>query len=265
MQNVSAAQDRLHCEQGQDHQRARPQLRVRDRGPGQRSQRNVTDQRNGQAAHRIKWCTGKDSNLRTSLGGTDLQSVGFNHSPTCAKNPGRCGRHLRPADHQCRDAGTAHGKPADQSILLSQHRETKARAQHTAKITTRRKSSEWSGFGKTCCAATESAEPPENRLFVRCYAVVLWSWRRDLNPRPPDYKSGALPTELRQQLGKDAPSRKLIPLIPARCPGQLIKLSQWELLAQARLHRLHRLHRRHRLDRRHRRWPVPPFSNRTSV
>ena len=32
----------------------------------------------------IKWCTGKDSNLRTSLGGTDLQSVGFNHSPTCA-------------------------------------------------------------------------------------------------------------------------------------------------------------------------------------
>ncbi len=30
------------------------------------------------------WCTGKDSNLRTSQGGTDLQSVGFNHSPTCA-------------------------------------------------------------------------------------------------------------------------------------------------------------------------------------
>jgi hypothetical protein len=25
-----------------------------------------------------------------------------------------------------------------------------------------------------------------------------WSWRRDLNPRPPDYKSGALPAELRQ-------------------------------------------------------------------
>ncbi len=34
------------------------------------------------------WCTGKDSNLRTSLGGTDLQSVGFNHSPTCAALPG---------------------------------------------------------------------------------------------------------------------------------------------------------------------------------
>ena len=31
------------------------------------------------------WCTGKDSNLRTSLGGADLQSAGFNHSPTCAE------------------------------------------------------------------------------------------------------------------------------------------------------------------------------------
>jgi hypothetical protein len=27
-----------------------------------------------------------------------------------------------------------------------------------------------------------------------------WSWRRDLNPRPSDYKSDALPTELRQQI-----------------------------------------------------------------
>ena len=28
--------------------------------------------------------------------------------------------------------------------------------------------------------------------------VCRWSWRRDLNPRPADYKSAALPTELRQ-------------------------------------------------------------------
>jgi hypothetical protein len=31
------------------------------------------------------WWTGKDSNLRNSQGVTDLQSVGFNHSPTCPK------------------------------------------------------------------------------------------------------------------------------------------------------------------------------------
>src|SRR5690606_35639972 len=27
---------------------------------------------------------------------------------------------------------------------------------------------------------------------------VKWSWREELNPRPADYKSAALPTELRQ-------------------------------------------------------------------
>jgi hypothetical protein len=67
----------------------------------------------------------------------------------------------------------------------------------------------------------------------RSLVFVSWSWRRDLNPRPPDYKSGALPTELRQQYGgKDAPSRKPIPLIPARCPGQLFKVSHGEVWAQ---------------------------------
>src|SRR5580658_8794584 len=94
------------------------------------------------------WCTGKDSNLRTSLGGTDLQSVGFNHSPTCAKNPGRCGRCSvqQTTVQERRNRSTE--KPADQSILLSQYRETKARAKDTAKITTRRKISEWSVFWK---------------------------------------------------------------------------------------------------------------------
>src|SRR6185437_1674820 len=28
--------------------------------------------------------------------------------------------------------------------------------------------------------------------------LACWSWRRDLNPRPSDYKSDALPAELRQ-------------------------------------------------------------------
>ena len=79
--------------------------------------------------------------------------------------------------------------------------------------------------GKTCRAANRVRRLPEK--------FVSWSWRRDSNPRPSDYKSDALPTELRQQIpGKDAPSRKLIPLIPARCPGQLVKVSQAELSVQ---------------------------------
>jgi hypothetical protein len=155
MQRFFAAEHRLHCEQRQDRQRSGPKLRVSQCGPRQRSQHQVGEQRNGQAIHKIKWCTGKDSNLRTSLGGTDLQSVGFNHSPTCANFLGRCSRYAPSSRPPDRLPENVHGKPAEHNYaLLSQHRETKARAQDTAKITTRRKSSEWSAFRKTCCAAT---------------------------------------------------------------------------------------------------------------
>src|SRR6478735_9808715 len=37
---------------------------------------------------------------------------------------------------------------------------------------------------------------PATRLGKSRFAI--WSWRRDLNPRPSDYKSDALPAELRQ-------------------------------------------------------------------
>src|SRR5690348_8909027 len=42
-------------------------------------------------------------------------------------------------------------------------------------------------------AFDRSANSPRKELF-RCF----WSWRRDSNPRPADYKSAALPTELCQ-------------------------------------------------------------------
>jgi hypothetical protein len=73
-------------------------------------------------------------------------------------------------------AEDAHGKTADQAtylasklresasanqasankLLLTDFRNTGNQGSRTktAKITTRRKSSEWSAFGKTCCAAT---------------------------------------------------------------------------------------------------------------
>ena len=42
---------------------------------------------------------------------------------------------------------------------------------------------------KTCAAGSRHRAGP---------APEIKSWRRDLNPQPPDYKSGALPVELRQ-------------------------------------------------------------------
>ena len=36
----------------------------------------------------------------------------------------------------------------------------------------------------------------------------FWSWRWDSNPQPADYKSAALPIELRQRELKSQPTRK---------------------------------------------------------
>src|SRR5258707_128289 len=37
------------------------------------------------------------------------------------------------------------------------------------------------------------------QLQCDLHTCFFWSWRRELNPRPSDYKSDALPTELRQR------------------------------------------------------------------
>jgi hypothetical protein len=95
-------QPRLHRKQGQDRKRHHADSLVGNCCVRQQSKNDERRKRNPQAVHSIpriaslgtfsprishrnSWCTGKDSNLRTSLGGTDLQSVGFNHSPTCAE------------------------------------------------------------------------------------------------------------------------------------------------------------------------------------
>ena len=86
------------------------------------------------------WCTGKDSNLRTSLGGTDLQSVGFNHSPTCAETaklslPVGCIRSRQPSYGVLPTCGV--------NLQASQlHRKTgMARAHSRTETTTPRKNS----------------------------------------------------------------------------------------------------------------------------
>ena len=117
---------------------------------------------------------------------------------------------------------------------ISPNRETRVAQKTTAKITARREKIRMECLGKTCRATAPSAAC---RKILCFYASLCrarsWSWRRESNPRPSDYKSDALPTELRQQLGKGASPRKLIPLIPSRCPGQLYKVPYGEFEVQA--------------------------------
>jgi hypothetical protein len=76
--------------------------------------------------------------------------------------------------------------------------------------------------GKTCCAATYRVLLPAGIRVLknRFRTFAYWSWRRDLNPRPPDYKSGALPTELRQHSGT-APYRHKYTPDPCQMSGTI--------------------------------------------
>src|SRR5579862_7399607 len=117
MQHIFSPHPALESEQPQNQERARPDSVIAQSRKGQPTQYRVGNQRHGQATHnpaatsfnsnllQVKtWCTGKDSNLRTSLGGTDLQSVGFNHSPTCANSSGDAAVALRFSRPPCRAA-----------------------------------------------------------------------------------------------------------------------------------------------------------------
>ena len=80
---------------------------------GQTSGKAVT--RLTEAVDRNGWWTGKDSNLRTSQGGTDLQSVGFNHSPT---RPRLCWSDIHARTAHKRNCST-HGRGVQHRFFLN--------------------------------------------------------------------------------------------------------------------------------------------------
>ena len=64
----------------------------------------------------------------------------------------------------------------------------------SAKVESRELTGEPADF-KSCQTAELGSANPKFCFF---YVPRYWSWREDLNPRPADYKSAALPAELRQ-------------------------------------------------------------------
>jgi hypothetical protein len=110
------------------------------------------------------WWTGKDSNLRSPQGAADLQSAGFSHSPT------------RPAKNK-KDAKCLSPKTLQSEIHAAQNKNTK----------------------RTRVKRHQPVYFSSKDLLRLAPLKSWWSWRRELNPRPSDYKSDALPAELRQR------------------------------------------------------------------
>jgi hypothetical protein len=116
------------------------------------------------AAEIESWWTGKDSNLRSPQGAADLQSAGFSHSPT---------RPRKHVDTKC-----------VRSFLENRYCPGAVREN-----TKRTRVQRHQPFHVIMPGFAPPHSPDE----------IWWSWRRELNPRPSDYKSDALPAELRQR------------------------------------------------------------------
>src|SRR5215469_95400 len=87
MHNVFAMHQGPQREQGQNRQCRHPDSAVAERCPGKHAQNQVKRECNCETIHsETKWCTGEDSNLRSSQGAADLQSAAINHSATCAES-----------------------------------------------------------------------------------------------------------------------------------------------------------------------------------
>ncbi len=114
------------------------------------------------AAHCLLPKTGAQGRIRTSVAhsAADLQSAAINHSATCASP-------LIATPYSAQEQPPALTRTIKPKLLLADT----ARRGRTSRY---------------------------NQTSLLCFAENFWSWRRDLNPRPPDYKSGALPAELRQ-------------------------------------------------------------------
>jgi septal ring-binding cell division protein DamX len=138
------------------------------------------------------WCTGEDSNLRSSQGAADLQSAAINRSATCA--------------HPFQPNPVPPGSTANSSRRLisaagNPHTSNPGRSQGDSEFPrkTLRETGE-QGWG-TAAGETGRRSQPAHKIPLLptvLKPVYVWSWRRDLNPRPSDYKSDALPAELRQ-------------------------------------------------------------------
>ena len=130
-----------------------------------------------------QWCTGEDSNLRSSKERQIYSLLPLTARPP-VPNPYPC---VKPAAEDPSQTCAYPQKTGFRAYCPT--RRTSGLSEHAP---------QWDRRGgqtrryKTAAPAKTAAASGPGSYFLK------WSWRRDLNPRPSDYKSDALPAELRQ-------------------------------------------------------------------
>ena len=145
------------------------------------------------------WCTGEGSNLRRSKDRQIYSLLPLTTRPPVQNHPTdedlSAGTPLKPPWRRmpCRKSPNQLPAPASQKSLQHTPRRPgnvpDLRSMHLSGIT----AEDRPGAPRTLERRRKVLPFPDRIRFS-----FMWSWRRDLNPRPSDYKSDALPAELRQ-------------------------------------------------------------------
>ena len=136
--------------------------------------------------HLKSWCTGEDSNLRSSKERQIYSLLPLTARPPV---PNHSSDEIPPASTQF----SPHLNPSS-AHAASAHPAPSGNLRHFGACTSVGSPRRTGPALKTSRAGPKLA----CRFQLRFSASFKWSWRRDLNPRPSDYKSDALPAELRQ-------------------------------------------------------------------
>ena len=230
---------RQHC---QNRKRRELELRIAERGPRQRCQHRVCAQSHQQPIHRNTellppqpaqqrrapgapktWCTGEDSNLRSSQGAADLQSAAINHSATCAHD---WTEHSHPVPRPGTPGSCCQRTPPNRRPTKLRN----SRAPILPRVFRWLAAAGISSLGELRVSFGLLLLPPASRGAL---GLRFWSWRRDLNPRPSDYKSDALPAELRQPAWFTPPRADLPRHNSSRQPGQTLRLARRQSACKA--------------------------------
>jgi hypothetical protein len=143
------------------------------------------------------WCTGEDSNLRSSKERQIYSLLPLTARPPVPNHPAtkscHCGsKSVCPSDNVHRSRANVKSMTFS---ALSPARRFSGSSEYAPL---------WGHQGGQPGAKNMAAgQISKSHFFLsqRPYSgSSKWSWRRDLNPRPSDYKSDALPAELRQPL-----------------------------------------------------------------
>ena len=195
-------------EHRQNRQRRKLELRIAQRGPGERRNYSVRCHRHQKLIHltpNSSNCSGRPQSGPAAFASTIQEAGAQGRIRTSVARKERQIYSLlplttRPPVHISTEHSHRVPRPGTQSLLS---KNAVPRAPQNSATAARQTSARLTTLAAAGISSLGELRVSFGLLLLPAAAggalsVTIWSWRRDLNPRPSDYKSDALPAELRQ-------------------------------------------------------------------